>query len=66
MGEAQARSGQHYWNEFKEQAVSFSFVMIAYTPFLKLSCFVLYIKIIHTFLKNNASVLDLIVQGIQI
>ena len=35
------------------------------TPNLKLVCFVWYLKIINTFLKNNACILKQIVQGTQ-
>ena len=35
------------------------------TSYQKLACFVLYLKIINTFLKNNICILEKIVQGIQ-
>ena len=43
----------------------FVYVMGVLHPNNKLACFVLYLKIIDTFLKNDVCILQLIVQGIQ-
>ena len=42
------------------------FVLRGYcTSYLKLACFVLHLKIINTFMKNNKWILQKIVQGTQ-